>query len=117
MGGSEGAAGYWRLRGQAGGLADPWNGSWTGRSVQRMHRVQCVRSGVRSVQLARLVLAGVFLVMNRSSVRFRQAAPFTAVQRRLSINISIVRQSPWNDSWNESCGRDGRTQGLAGYGQ
>jgi hypothetical protein len=82
-----------------------------------MHRVQCVRSGVLSVQLARLVLGRVFLVMNRSSVRFRQAALFLAVQWCLSINISTACQSPWNDSWNESCGRDGRTQGLAGYGQ
>ncbi len=67
------------------GSRNAWDGSWTGRSVQRVHRVQCVRSGVLWVQLARLVLAAVFLVMNRSSVRFRQAALFLAVQWCLSI--------------------------------
>jgi hypothetical protein len=68
-------AGYRRLRGQVGRRADPWNGSWNGQSVHRGRRVQCVRPGVLSVQPACLVLASVFLVMNRSSVRFRQAAP------------------------------------------
>src|SRR5271166_2021672 len=97
---------YWRLRGQA-RLAGPWNVSWNGPVVRWVHRVHSVRSVVLSVQLARLVLAGVFLVMNRSSVRFRQAALLLAVQCRLSIEISTVCQS----SWNESCGRDGRTQG------
>jgi len=40
--------------------------------------------GVQSVQLARLVLWRVFLVMNRSSVRFRQAAQIEALIRTFS---------------------------------
>ena len=69
---------------QPGPAGRPWNGSWTGCDAQRVHRVHSVRSGTRSVQLARLVQAGVFLVMNRSSVRFRQAAPlmlFSSIYR------------------------------------
>jgi hypothetical protein len=45
-----------------------------------VRRAQCVRSAVLSVQLALLVLWGVFLVMNRSSVRFRQAALFSLLK-------------------------------------
>ena len=56
------------------------------------HRVRSVRSAASSVQLARLVLAGVFLVMNRSSVRFRQAAPFWL--------FSIIYRSRFRDVIN-----------------
>jgi hypothetical protein len=51
-----------------------WNGSWTGCGAQPVRRVQSGRPGVQSVQVARTVRLAVFLVMNRSSVRFRRAA-------------------------------------------
>ena len=72
-----------------------------------------VRFAASSVQLAGLVLAGVFLVMNRASVRFRQAALFIAAQRCLSNQISIAHEFPWTESWTESRARDGRMHGVS----
>jgi hypothetical protein len=69
-GGGVGMAGA----GQGAGAFGLAGAVWTGLGVQWVRRVQCVQSGVLSVQPVRLVRAGVFLVMNRSSVRFRQAA-------------------------------------------
>jgi hypothetical protein len=87
------AAGYWRLRGQPCRRADPWNGSWTGRSAQRGHPVLSVHpAGL--VQPARLVLWRVH-VMNRSSVRFRQAAPKV---RQPSPDLSVHRRPQWPSS-------------------
>lgn len=81
--GSALGADYRQLRSMPGLAGGSWNGSWTGLGVQWVRRVQCVQSGVLSVQPGRLVLAGVFLVMNRSSVRFRQAAHIDRGQRHI----------------------------------
>ena len=67
--------GYPQLVIRGHGSARSWNVSWTGYGVRPVRRVQCVRHAALFVQLERLVQGRVFLVMNRSSVRFRQAAP------------------------------------------
>jgi len=64
--------------------------------LERVHRARSVQSAVLSVQLGRLIQGSVFLVMNRSSVRFRQAAQ-EFLQVRLDFGASPA--SPCRAAW------------------
>jgi len=59
-----------------------WTGSWTGRRADWVHSGFRERSGGLSVQAERSGRRAVLLVMNRSSVRFRQAAPRSGATSR-----------------------------------
>jgi hypothetical protein len=67
-------------------------GRGPGCRVHLVHPVRSVRPAALSVQLERLVLVVVFLVMNRSSVRFRQAAQKAQVCAiyRLHVRVLII---------------------------